>query len=115
MPIYLDNAATSYPKPEQVYLAVDHALRGIGAGPGRGSHRRSLEAGRLVFEARETLSAFFGIKDSSRLVFTHNATEGLNLAVAGLLRPGDHVVTTSMEHNSLSRPLYRAEQGDVDS
>jgi cysteine desulfurase/selenocysteine lyase len=113
MPIYLDNAATSYPKPEQVYLAIDHTLREIGAGPGRGSHRRSLEAGRLVFEARETLSSFFGIKDSSRLVFTHNATEGLNLAVTGLLRPGDHVVTTSMEHNSLSRPLYRAEQGGV--
>ncbi len=114
MPIYLDNAATSYPKPEQVYLAIDHAMREIGAGPGRGSHRRSLEAGRLVFEAREVLSAFFGIKDSSRLVFTHNATEGLNLAVTGLLRPGDHVVTTSMEHNSLSRPLYRAEQNGVE-
>lgn len=108
MSIYLDNAATTYPKPDQVYRAIDHALREIGVGPGRGGHGRGLEATRIVFEAREILASFFGIKDSSRLVFTHSATEGLNLAIAGLLRPGDHVVTTTMEHNSLARPLRRA-------
>lgn len=114
MSIYLDNAATSFPKPEQVYLAIDHALRKIGVGPGRGGHKKGLEATRLVFEARETLAAFFGIGDSSRLVFTHSATEGLNLAVSGLLLPGDHVVSTTMEHNSLVRPLRRAMQGGVE-
>ncbi len=114
MSIYLDNAATTYPKPEQVYLAVEHALRKIGVGPGRGGHSRGLEATRLVFEARETLSDFFGIKDSSRLIFTHSATEGLNLVVAGLLKPGDHVVTTTMEHNSLARPLHQAAQRGVE-
>ncbi len=114
MSIYLDNAATSYPKPEPVYRAVDHAMREVGVGPGRGGYRRGLEATRLVFEARETLSAFFGIKDSSRLIFTHSTTEGLNLAVAGLLRPGDHVITTTMEHNSLVRPLHRAAREGVE-
>lgn len=114
MSIYLDNAATTFPKPEQVYRAIEHALREIGVGPGRGGHRRGMEATRLVFEARESLSAFFGIKDSSRLVFTHSATEGLNLAITGLLKSGDHVITTTMEHNSLARPLYRAEQGGVE-
>jgi cysteine desulfurase/selenocysteine lyase len=114
MSIYLDNAATTFPKPDQVYQAMDHALRKIGVGPGRGGHSRGLEATRLVFSARETLSSFFGINDSSRLVFTHSTTEGLNLAVSGLLRPGDHVVTTTMEHNSLVRPLRRAMKGGVE-
>lgn len=114
MSIYLDNAATTFPKPEQVYLAIEHALRKIGAGPGRGGHSLGLEATRVVFEARENLAAFFGIGDSSRLVFTHSATEGLNLAISGLLRPGDHVITTTMEHNSLARPLNHAIQRGVD-
>lgn len=105
MAIYLDNAATSFPKPPGVYAAVDHALREIGVGPGRGGYRQSLDATRLVFAARESAAVLFGITDSSRLVFTHSATEGLNLATIGLLKPGDHVVTTSAEHNSLARPL----------
>jgi cysteine desulfurase/selenocysteine lyase len=110
MPIYLDNAATSHPKPESVYRAVDHALREIGTSPGRGGYRRGLDATRIVFGARESLAELFGIKDSSRLVFTSNATEALNLAIAGMLRPGDHAVTTTMEHNSVSRPLRVAEK-----
>ncbi|HET6418836.1 MAG TPA: aminotransferase class V-fold PLP-dependent enzyme [Geobacteraceae bacterium] len=114
MSIYLDNAATTFPKPEQVYLAIEHALRKIGAGPGRGGHSLGLEATRVVFEARENLAAFFGIGDSSRLVFTHSATEGLNLAIWGLLHPGDHVITTTMEHNSLARPLNHAALRGVD-
>lgn len=105
MTIYLDNAATSFPKPPAVYAAVDHALRGIGVGPGRGGYRQSLEATRLVFAAREAAASLFAIADSSRVVFTHSATEGLNLATIGLLKPGDHVVTTTAEHNSLARPL----------
>ncbi|WP_243373906.1 aminotransferase class V-fold PLP-dependent enzyme [Geotalea sp. SG265] len=109
MSVYLDNAATTFPKPDTVYSAVEHALREIGVGPGRGGYKRGLAASRLVFEARELLASFFGISDSSRLVFTHNATESLNIAVKGLLQPGDHVVTTTMEHNSLVRPLHDAE------
>lgn len=106
MSIYLDNAATSYPKPEAVYLAVMAAMRDIGASPGRGGYRRSLEAGRILFQAREAAAGLFSVSDSSRVIFTHSATEALNLALAGTLHPGDHVVTSSMEHNSLTRPLH---------
>lgn len=104
--MYLDNAATSFPKPEKVYEAVIHAMRDVGASPGRGGYRRSLEAGRILFQAREAAADFFSIADSSRIIFTHNATEALNLALHGTLAAGDHVITTSMEHNSLLRPLY---------
>ena len=113
MSLYLDNAATSFPKPETVYQAVDHALRHIGVGPGRGGYHRGLEANRLVLQAREALASLFGVRDSSRIIFTHSATESLNLAVTGLLKPGDHVITTSMEHNSLARPLHQAERKGV--
>jgi cysteine desulfurase family protein len=113
MSIYLDNAATTYPKPETVYRALEHAMREIGASPGRGGYRRAMEANRLMFEARETAAAFFGLADSSRVIFTQSATEALNLAVTGLLRPGDHAITSSMEHNSLVRPLHRAERQGV--
>ena len=106
MSIYLDNAATSYPKPESVYQAVMHAMREVGASPGRGGHRRSLEAGRIMFQAREAAAALFSVPDSSRIIFTHSATEALNMALRGTLLPGDHVITSSMEHNSLVRPLH---------
>lgn len=114
MSVYLDNAATSFPKPEAVYEAVDDAMRRVGVGPGRGGHRRSIEATRIVFEARESVAALLGVTDSSRLVFTHSATEALNLAVLGLLTSGDHVVTTTMEHNSLVRPLHMAANRGVE-
>jgi len=105
MTVYLDNAATSFPKPPEVYAAVDAALRGIGASPGRGGHRRALEAGRIVFEAREAVAELFGVADSARIAFTASATEALNFALFGLLQPGDRVVTTTMEHNAVTRPL----------
>jgi cysteine desulfurase / selenocysteine lyase len=114
MTIYLDNAATTFPKPEQVYRAVEYGLTGIGVAPGRGSYRRGVASARLVFEAREAIAELIGAKDSSRIVFTHSATEALNLAVTGLLKPGDHVVSTTMEHNSLLRPLHRAAEGGVE-
>jgi cysteine desulfurase family protein len=114
MSIYLDNAATSYPKPEAVYSAVDNALREGAGSPGRGGHRGGISAARTVLEARETLAHLFGIQDSSRLVFTHSATESLNLALLGLLQPGDHVITTTMEHNSMARPLHLASMNSVD-
>lgn len=105
MTIYLDNSATSFPKPEAVYQAVNDTFRNLGANPGRGGHRMSLESARLTFEAREAVARFFDIDDASRIVFTSGATESINLALFGLLQSGDRVVTTSMEHNAVTRPL----------
>jgi cysteine desulfurase family protein len=103
--IYLDNAATTYPKPEGVYRAVDHVLRNVGGNPGRASHRMALEASRIVFEAREAVADFIGAADSSRIVFTKNGTEAINIALKGLLRPPDHVVTTTFEHNAVANTM----------
>jgi len=114
MSIYLDNAATTFPKPEAVYAAMDRALRETGASPNRGGYRQSLDAARILFEARESLADIFNTADSSRFIITHSATESLNLAVKGLLVPGDHAVTTTMEHNSLARPLHEASACGVD-
>ncbi len=105
MTIYLDNAATTFPKPEAVCEAVNQTMRRLAVNPGRGGHHLALEAARLVFETRETAARFFGAGDSSRMVFTSSATEAINLALFGLLNPGDRVVTTSMEHNAVLRPL----------
>ncbi|MBT1070877.1 aminotransferase class V-fold PLP-dependent enzyme [Pelotalea chapellei] len=114
MSIYLDNAATSFPKPEPVYQAVMNAMCEVGASAGRAGHRRSLEAGRLVYQARESVAALLSIPDSSRVIFTHSATEALNIAVRGTVSAGDHVITTSMEHNSLLRPLYAVRKQGVE-
>ncbi|KPK91304.1 MAG: cysteine desulfurase [Deltaproteobacteria bacterium SM23_61] len=103
--IYFDNAATSFPKPEEVTRAMVHFSNEIGASPGRSGHRLAIEAGRVVFEAREGIARLLGLKDSSRVVFGLNATEGINQGLKGLLRTGDHVITSSMEHNSVMRPL----------
>ena len=108
--IYLDNAATSWPKPEAVYRTMDDFMRRIGANPGRSGHRLSIEAGRLIYEAREAVAQLLGMENPLRVVFTRNATEALNMAISGLLRPGDHAITSSMEHNSVMRPL-RAMEG----
>ena len=112
-PVYLDNAATTYPKPEAVYLALDGFMRNVGGSAGRSGHRRSVETGRMVYHAREALAALLGAPDTLRLVFTRNATEALNLAISGILAPGDHVLTTSMEHNSVMRPLEAARSRGV--
>ena len=107
--IYLDNAATSWPKPETVYKAVDNCLRTIGANPGRGGHSMARSASMLVYEAREALAELFGITDSNQLVFTHNATDAINMAVFGLIQQGDTIVTTAMEHNAVARAVRVAE------
>lgn len=104
--IYLDNAATSWPKAPGVAAAMAEFIEYAAGNPGRGAHRLALAAGRTVERTRAQLAAFFGISDPSRVVFTANTTAALNLAIKGLLRPGDRVVTTSMEHNSVVRPLY---------
>ncbi len=113
--IYFDNAATSFPKPEEVVEAVVGTMTKTGANPGRSGHTQSVRAGEIVFEARRKLAVFFGVKNPMNIIFTSNATEALNLAIKGLLRKGDHVVTTSMEHNSVIRPLKRLEsEGYID-
>lgn len=103
--IYLDNAATTLRKPDAVIEAVADAMRNMG-NSGRGSGSTSLRASRVIYEARRTLTEFFGGTDPSRLVFTSNSTEGLNMAIQGIFVPGDHVITTELEHNSVLRPLY---------
>lgn len=105
--IYLDNAATSFPKPEQVYKRIDEVLRKTGGNPGRSSHTMALEAARAVFNAREAVSILIGAVDSSRIAFTKNATEAINVALKGVLKPGDHVVTSSIEHNCVVKSLSR--------
>lgn len=107
--VYLDNASTSFPKPPAVIRAISYYLKNIGASPGRGSHRLALEASRFVYRTRLNLGRLFNLSDSSRLVFTANATESLNLALKGILKKGDRVITTSLEHQAVTRPLKRLE------
>ena len=113
MGVYLDNAATSWPKPEAVYAAVDHFMRHVGGTPGRGGHWREEEAARIANEARAALAALFHAADASCVVFTMNATQAINMALKGLLRPGDHVITSSIEHNAMWRPLKALERRGV--
>ena len=108
--IYFDNAATSWPKPPEVIAAMTDFMERAGANPGRSGHRMSLEAGRIVFNAREKVAELFKIRDSSRVIFALNGTYGINLGIKGLLRERDHVVVTSMEHNSVMRPLRHLEE-----
>ena len=103
--LYLDNAATSCPKPPEVAQAMVHFLEETGANPGRSGYRLSIEAARLVYETRVAIAELFGAEDPLRVVFGLNITDGLNLALHGLLRAGDHVITSSMEHNAVMRPL----------
>jgi cysteine desulfurase/selenocysteine lyase len=103
--VYLDTAATSRQKPEDVYRAMDDFMRRVGASPGRSVHAPGMAASRILFGARERLAALLGVTDASRIVFTLNCTEALNLAIKGILEPESHVVTTSVEHNSVMRPF----------
>lgn len=104
--IYLDNAATSFPKPAAVVRAVQTTLSQVGGNPGRGAYPSALAAGRILLEAREAVAEFFHVPSERNIAFTLNATEAVNLALKGFLRNGDRVVTTSMEHNAVVRPLY---------
>lgn len=108
--VFLDNAATSYPKPTTVLKAINHYLSEVGASPGRGGYNLSLDAGRIVFETREAVRALFNAPAAEQVIFTLNVTHALNMALQGLLKPGDHVITTSMEHNSVIRPLRALEK-----
>ncbi|MGN7358848.1 aminotransferase class V-fold PLP-dependent enzyme [Paenibacillus sp. SAF-054] len=103
--IYMDHAATSWPKPPEVMQAMQDALMHAAANPGRGSHRMAVEASRVLFQTRRAISRLFQVHNPNDVVFTHNTTSALNLAIKGLLREGDHVVATMVEHNSVRRPL----------
>lgn len=108
MTIYLDNAATSWPKPPAVYETLGTFLQSAGANPGRAGHRMAAAAATTIAETRLALARLLNAEAPERIVFAHNATDALNLAILGLLRPGDHAVTSTMEHNSVARPLALA-------
>lgn len=112
--IYLDNAASSWPKPEGVEHAMKHFMSQVGANPGRSGHELSITAGRILYETREKIACLFNEEDPLRVVFTGNATESINCVLFGYLRPGDHVITTGMEHNSMMRPLRMLENNGVE-
>ena len=113
--VYFDNAATSWPKPPQVQIAMVEFLARVGGSPGRSGHRMSIAASRLIGDARDALAQLFNVADPSRIAFTKNSTEALNIAILGWLQPGDHVITTSVEHNSVMRPLrFLEEQGRIE-
>jgi len=111
--IYLDHAATSWPKPPGVIRAMADYLESAGGNPGRSGHSLSIEAGRIIYAAREAVAELFHAPDPLRVIFTLNATHAINLALCGLLRPGDHVVTSGIEHNSVMRPLRALENRGV--
>ena len=104
--IYLDNAATTYPKPKSVYDETLAYMKSCGGNPGRGSHEKSIAAAETVFETRELLSSFFGLGSPESVVFTLNTTHALNTVIKGFLHQGDHVLISDLEHNSVYRPIY---------
>ncbi len=108
--IYLDNAATTFPKPPCVHEAVMHFMTHIGANPGRSAHSLSLESAHILFQCRKRLSEYIGQKDILRTFFTHNATAAINTCLYGFLKEGDIVLTTALEHNAIMRPLRMLEQ-----
>jgi len=104
--IYLDNGATSYPKPEEVYTYMDYFYRNFGVNPGRSGYDLCMEAGEIVEATRKMLTDFFNGTDPDRLCFSYNATDALNLIIFGMLKSGDHAISTMIDHNSVLRPLY---------
>lgn len=113
--IYLDNAATTYPKPKSVYQGVMRAMTEYGANPGRGSHAMAIEGARVIYETRELMAQLFNLDDPMNVIFTFNATDGLNQGIKGVLKSGDHVITTTMEHNSVLRPIKELEKYGVEN
>lgn len=113
--VYFDNAATTFPKPEIVYTSIMEAMREYGANPGRSGHKLALKASRGIYDTRELLCKIFNAKNPMNIILTFNATESLNIGIKGVLKPGDHVITTSMEHNSVLRPIKYLEKFGIES
>ncbi|MEW5870981.1 MAG: aminotransferase class V-fold PLP-dependent enzyme [Chloroflexota bacterium] len=111
--IFLDNGATSFPKPEEVYTYMDYFYRNFGVNPGRSGYDLCLEAGAVVENTRKLLTGFFNGTDPDRLCFSYNSSDALNLIIFGMLRPGDHAISTTIEHNSVLRPLYHLSREGV--
>lgn len=107
---YFDNAATTFPKPKRVIDAINDCMANYAANPGRSGHKMALKMDHAIYDTREALAEFIGAPDPLRLIFTYNGTDSLNTAILGFLKEGDHVVTTSMEHNSINRPLFTLEK-----
>ncbi|WP_250675173.1 aminotransferase class V-fold PLP-dependent enzyme [Paraclostridium ghonii] len=113
--IYLDNAATTFPKPKEVYNAVLDCMENYGANPGRAGHKLAMRAGRVIYECREKVAKLLNVSNPMNIVFTHNATDSLNLAIKGVVKSGDHIITTSVEHNSVIRPIKALEKKGVEN
>ena len=113
--IYLDNAATTFPKPKEVYCAVLDCMENYGANPGRAGHKLAMRAGRVIYECRENIAKLLNVSNPMNIIFTHNATDSLNLAIKGVVKSGDHIITTSVEHNSVIRPIKALEKNGVEN
>jgi len=113
--VYMDNAATTWPKPPSVYRAVLACMEKYGANPGRSGHKMAVQAGNLLLYTREMICELLSIEDPFRIIFTSNCTESLNLAIKGLLKPSSHVIASSMEHNSVVRPLMALKEQGVET
>ncbi len=111
--IYLDNAATTFPKPEIVYKTMDAFYRTFGANPGRSGHKMAVAAEKEIEDTRSIISKLFSIKDARRFIFTFNATDAINMGIKGLLKNGDHAITTYLEHNAVSRALNGIERRNI--
>ena len=105
MKVYLDNGSTSFPKPKTVADSIYNYLTNIGGNPGRSNHYNGMQANRLLLEARESIANFFSFDKIENVIFTNNVTTSLNILINGCVRKGDHVITTTIEHNSVLRPL----------
>ena len=113
--IYLDNAATTYPKPECVYNAIMDCMKNYCANPGRAGHKLAMKAAREIYDTRENIAKLFNVDNPMNIVFTNNATDSLNLAIKGIVNSGDHIITTSMEHNSVIRPIKALEKNNIET
>ncbi len=111
--IYLDNSATTYPKPPEVRFAVHNAIRSYGFNPGRGGYKQSLTTAQRVYEARETVSAFFHAPSAENVIFTPSCTQALNTVIKGVLTKGDHVVISSLEHNAVARTVHHLQKAGI--
>lgn len=111
--IYLDNSATTFPKPRIVINSVNNALVNYGANPGRGGHKLALKASQIMFDSRNTIMRFFNAPDENSVIFTGNCTTACNMVLKGLLKPGDHVVVSCLEHNAVTRPLEKLSKNGV--
>ena len=113
--IYLDNAATTYPKPQKVYDSMMDCMKNYCANPGRSGHKLAMKSAREIYDTRENIAKLFNIENPMNIIFTSNATDSLNIAIKGVVNEGDHIITTSMEHNSVIRPIKSLEKYGIEN